>query len=290
MSKIIDGRQIANEHKKNLVKITHELEEATGVKPGLAAIRIGEDPISQLYVSLKGAQAEEIGYHFEEHVLPSWTPIETIKNKIQELNLDAHIHGIIVQLPLPADLEKFEILPMIDPMKDVDGLHPLNAGKLFQGIEDGLIASTPLGCLRLIQKIHSRMEGLNVTVVGTSILVGRPMALLMLQQNCTVSMAHLKTRNLPSLCETADILIVAIGNPEFIKGEWIKEGATVIDVGINRLPSGKIVGDVDFQTAEKRAGAITPVPGGVGPMTIVSLLENTLRAAHFYASHPFPLQ
>ncbi len=289
MSKIIDGLQIADEHKKELARAAHKLEEATGVKPGLAAIRIGEDPVSQLYVRLKGTQAEEIGYHFEEHVFPSWTSVESIKNKIQELNFDDQIHGIIVQLPLPSELNKFEILSLIDPMKDVDGLHPLNAGKLFQGIKDGLVASTPLGCLRLIETIHPTMEGLNVTVIGASILVGRPMALLMLQQNCTVSIAHLKTRNLPSLCETADILIVAIGNPEFIKGEWIKEGATVIDVGINRLPSGKIVGDVDFISADRKAGAITPVPGGVGPMTVACLLENTLKAAHFYASYPFPI-
>lgn len=290
MSKIIDGRQAADDLKAKLLTLTQDLEKKTGIKPGLAALRVGEDPASQIYVRLKGLQAQEIGYHFEEHVFPSWTPPEILKDKIQELNQASHIHGIIIQLPLPSLLEKFEFLSLIDPMKDVDGLHPLNAGKLFQGIPGGFVASTPLGCLKLIQTVHQNMEGFNVGIIGCSILVGRPLALLMLQQNCTIFVAHSKTQNLPSLCETADILIVAIGNPLFIKGEWIRKGATVIDVGINRLPSGKIVGDVDFASAETRAGAITPVPGGVGPMTVACLLQNTLEAAYRYANHPFPLK
>ncbi len=289
MSKIINGRKVAEDLKKKLFILTQDLEKTTGVKPGLAALRVGGDPASQLYVQLKGTQASELGYHFEEHVFPAWAPSEVIEAKIIELNQAPHIHGVILQLPLPPLLDKFRFLSLIDPSKDVDGLHPLNAGKLFQGLKGGFIASTPLGCLALIQTIHSHLEGLTVGVVGCSLLVGRPMALLMLQQNCTVWLAHSKTLNLPLLCETADILVVAIGNPRFIKGDWIQKGATVIDVGINRLPSGEIVGDVDFPSAQARAGAITPVPGGVGPMTIASLLRNTLEAAFRHAGQPFSL-
>lgn len=289
VSKIIDGRKVAEELKKKLHGLAQDLEKKTGVKPGLAALRVGENPASQLYVQLKGSQASKLGYHFEEHVFPSWTPSEVLEAKIIELNQASHIHGIILQLPLPPQLDKFHFLSLIDPSKDVDGLHPLNAGKLFQGLKGGFTPSTPLGCLTLIRTVHSQLEGLTVGVVGCSLLVGRPMALLMLQQDCTVWMAHSKTINLPFLCETADILIVAIGNPRFIKGDWIQRGATVIDVGINHLPSGEIVGDVDFLSAQEKAGAITPVPRGVGPMTIASLLRNTLEAAFRYADQPFPL-
>jgi methylenetetrahydrofolate dehydrogenase (NADP+) / methenyltetrahydrofolate cyclohydrolase len=290
VSKIIDGRKIAEELKKKLHVLAQDLEKKTGIKPGLAALRVGDNPASQLYVQLKGSQASELGYHFEEHVFPAWTPAEVLEAKIAELNQAPHIHGIILQLPLPKPLDKFHFLSLIDPSKDVDGLHPLNAGKLFQGLKGGFIPCTPLGCLALVRTIHSYLEGLTVGVVGCSLLVGRPMALLMLQQDCTVWLAHSKTLNLPLLCETADILIVAIGSPGFIKGDWIQRGATVIDVGINHLPSGEIVGDVDFPSAQTRAGAITPVPGGVGPMTIASLLRNTLEAAFRYADQPFPLE
>ncbi len=289
MSEIIDGRKAAEELKKKLAPLAVSLEKETGIKPGLAALRVGDDPGSQLFVQLKGLQAKELGYHFEEHVFPSDISSNRLEAKIRELNQTPHIHGIILQLPLPQHLDKFYFLSLIDPSKDVDGLHPLNVGKLFQGSGGGFTACTPLGCLSLIQTVYNRLEGLTVGIVGCSILVGRPMALLMLQQECTVWMAHSKTQNLPSICETADILIVAIGVPRFIQGNWIQKGATVIDVGINRLSSGKVVGDVDFSSARKRAGAITPVPGGVGPMTIASLLRNTLEAAFRYAGHPFSL-
>jgi len=289
VSKIIDGRKIAEDLKIKLSSLAQELENKTGVKPGLAILRVGEDPASQLYVQRKGLSAKDVGYHFEEHVFPAWISPDVLEAKIIELNQAAHIHGIILQLPLPLQLDKFHFLSLIDPSKDVDGLHPLNAGKLFQGLAGGFVACTPLGCLTLLQTLYSSLEGMNVGVVGSSLLVGRPMALLMLQQNCTVWMAHSKTQNLPALCETADILIVAIGSPQFIQGDWIRKGATVLDVGINRLASGEIVGDVDFISAQKRAGAITPVPGGVGPMTVVSLLRNTLEAAFRYAGQPFPL-
>jgi len=289
VSKSIDGRKIAEDLKTKLSSLAQDLESKTGVKPGLAILRVGEDPASQLYVQRKGLSAKDVGYHFEEHVFPAWISPDVLEAKIIELNQAAHIHGIILQLPLPFQLDKFHFLSLIDPSKDVDGLHPLNAGKLFQGLAGGFVACTPLGCLTLLQTLYSSLEGMNVGVVGSSLLVGRPMALLMLQQNCTVWMAHSKTQNLPALCETADILIVAIGSPQFIQGDWIRKGATVLDVGINRLASGEIVGDVDFMSAQKRAGAITPVPGGVGPMTVVSLLRNTLEAAFRHAGQPFPL-
>lgn len=289
MSKIIDGRRIAGELKKNLFALAQKLEKETRMKPGLAALRVGEDPASQLYVHLKGRQAQELGYHFEEHVFQADVSPEKLEAKIAELNRAPHIHGIILQLPLPAHLDKFHFLAQIDPQKDVDGIHPLNAGKLFQGLEGGFIACTPLGCLSLIKAIHNEVKGLTAGVVGASLLVGRPMAMLLLREGCTVWIAHSKTKNLPALCQSADILVVAIGRPEFIQGEWIQKGATVIDVGINRLSDGQIVGDVDFASAKEQAGAITPVPGGVGPMTVAFLLRNTLEAAFRYANKPFLL-
>jgi methylenetetrahydrofolate dehydrogenase (NADP+)/methenyltetrahydrofolate cyclohydrolase len=289
MFHIIDGRKRAEGLKKELCTLRMALEKETGIKPGLAVLRVGEDPSSQLYVHMKGQQAKDIGYHFEEHAFPSEVSPDQLETKIRELNQAPHIHGIILQLPLPQPLDRFHFLSLIDPAKDVDGLHLVNAGKLFQGIPGGFVACTPLGCLSLIQTVHKRLEGLNVGVVGASILVGRPMAMVMLQQDCTVWIAHSKTQNLPTLCETADILIVAIGKPSFIQGNWIRKGATIIDVGINRLPSGELVGDVDFAIAKQRAGAITPVPGGVGPMTVAALLRNTLESAYRHAGLIFPL-
>lgn len=289
MFNIIDGRSIAKDKKEKLHLLARDLEHKTGVKPGLAVLRVGDDPASQLYVNTKGIQARELGYHFEEHVFPAWTPSEVLESRIKELNEAHHIHGIILQLPLPHPLDKFHFLSLIDPNKDVDGLHPLNAGKFFQGRTDAFIPCTPLGCLELIKTVQKDLEGLNACVIGRSILVGLPMSILLLQHKCTISIAHSKTEDLPTLCKTAQILVVAIGNPRFIQGDWIQEGATVIDVGINRLPSGDLTGDVDFAAAQPRAGAITPVPGGVGPMTVVSLLRNTLEAAYRYAGEPFPL-
>lgn len=289
MSEIIDGRKIAKEKKEKLFALANDLKIKTGIKPGLAVLRVGDDPASQLYVNMKGVQAKEIGFHFEEHVFPAWTPPSLLEAKIKDLNEANHVHGIILQLPLPHALDKFYFLSLINPAKDVDGLHPLNAGKLLQGREGGFIPCTPLGCLELIKTVHKDLNGLNVCVIGRSLLVGLPMSILLLQQQCTVSIGHSKTRNLPSLCESANILVCAIGSPRFIQGNWIQKGATVIDVGINRLPSGQLTGDVDFENAQLRAGAITPVPGGVGPMTVISLLRNTLEAAFRYAGQPFSL-
>lgn len=289
MSNVIDGRRLAGEFKKKLFSLTESLEKKTNIKPGLAAIRVGDDAASLLYVQTKGLQAKELGYHFEEHAFPAQISSNALKERIIELNQAAHIHGIILQLPLPSSFDKLYFLSLIDPSKDVDGLHPLNAGKFFQGLQGGFIPCTPLGCLSLIHSVRPHIKGLTAGVVGCSILVGRPMAVLLLQQGCTVWVAHSKTRNLSSLCKTADILVTAIGQPQFIQGEWIQKGAIVIDVGINRLASGKITGDVDFPSAVKQAAAITPVPGGVGPMTVASLLRNTLEAAYRYAGQAFPL-
>lgn len=288
MAKLIDGREVAETLKSKLLTLTETLAKETGVKPGLAILRVGEDPASQLYVHTKGISAKEIGFHFEEHAFPAWVAPAALESTIQELNQSSHIHGIILQLPLPTPLDKAYFLSLIDPQKDVDGLHPLNVGRLFQGSSGGFVPPTPLGCFLLLQTLYSSLEGRMVGIVGGSALVGKPMAMLMLQQGATVWVAHSKTVNLPALCETAEILIVAIGSPGFIQGEWIQSGATVLDVGINRLASGKIVGDVDFATAEKRAGAITPVPGGVGPMTVVSLLRNTLESAYRSVGWEFP--
>lgn len=285
----INGRAIAQDIKGRLAVLTQALLSQTGVKPGLAVLRVGEDPASQLYVSRKGVQAREVGYHFEEHSFPASVSCETLAARIEALNQNPALHGIILQLPLPEHLDRSFLLSCIDPSKDVDGLHPLNGGRLFQGQSEGFVACTPLGCLTLLQSVHSSFEGMTVGVVGCSILVGRPMAMLMLSQGATLWMANSKTPNLPELCQTAEILIVAIGKPRFIQGAWIREGATVIDVGMNRLPSGELVGDVDFVAAQERAGAITPVPGGVGPMTVASLLQNTLEAACRYATYPFSL-
>jgi methylenetetrahydrofolate dehydrogenase (NADP+)/methenyltetrahydrofolate cyclohydrolase len=288
MFSLIDGRKVAEGVKIKLYQLSHKLEKETGIKPGLAVLRVGDDPASQLYVSVKGNQAKELGYYFEEHIFPAGVPAELLEARIKELNKASHIHGIILQLPLPHSLDKFYFLSLIAPSKDVDGLHPLNAGKLMQGRKGGFSPSTPLGCLELIKTVHEDLVGLNACVVGRSLLVGLPMAILLLQQKCTLSIAHSKTKNLPDLCRAANILVVAIGNPHFVKGDWIQKGATVIDVGINKLPSGKLVGDVDFSSASQKAGAITPVPGGVGPMTVAFLLRNTLEAAYRYAGQSFP--
>lgn len=289
MSKFIDGIKCAENLKHELSGLTRELKQRTGVQPGLAILRVGKDSASKIYVEKKGLGAQEIGCHFEEHVFSEDVSPQELAATIAKLNQASHIHGIVLQLPLPFPLERTPFLSLIDPVKDVDGLHPFNAGKLFQGIEGGIIPATPLGCFLLLQSLSPALEGKVAGVVGCSILVGRPMAMLLLQQKCTVWMAHTKTHDLPKLCQTADILIVAIGRPGFIQGDWIKEGAIVLDVGINRLPSGEIRGDVDFDAALPRVKGITPVPGGVGPMTVVSLLYNTVKAAYEANGCSFPL-
>ena len=278
MADIIDGKLFAE-----ILRATITEEVATlSFKPGLAVVLVGDDPASRVYVANKAKQTVQVGMRSFEHRLPGDTTQEHLLAVVQQLNADPDVHGILVQLPLPKHLNADSIIAAISPAKDVDGLTVTNAGLLAAGLP-GLVPCTPLGCILLLQDRLGDMTGLNAVVVGRSNLVGKPIAQLLLQQNCTVTIAHSRTRNLADVCRTADILIAAVGKPEIIKGDWIKPGATVIDVGINRVPAlegkTKLVGDVDFATAEPVAGRITPVPGGVGPMTIACLLRNTLTAA-----------
>ncbi len=254
-----------------------------GFQPGLAVVLVGEDPASQVYVRNKAQQTVEVGMRSFEHKLPAETTEAEVLALVARLNADPAVDGILVQLPLPKHIDADKVLLTIDPAKDVDGFHPVNAGRLATGA-NALVPCTPLGCLMLLQDLHGSLAGMEAVIVGRSNIVGKPMAQLLLKADCTVTIAHSRSRDLPALCRRADILVAAVGRPEMIRGDWIKPGATVIDVGINRLPpdaSGKsrLVGDVAFAEAEKLAGAITPVPGGVGPMTIACLLHNTVTAA-----------
>lgn len=278
MADIIDGKAFAIN-----LRAAIAAEVATlPYQPGLAVVLVGDDPASRVYVSNKAKQTVEVGMRSFEHRLPADTTQADLLALVQKLNADPAVHGILVQLPLPKHLNSEQIIAAISPDKDVDGLTVTNAGLLAAGLP-GLVPCTPLGCILLLLDIIPDMTGLNAVVIGRSNLVGKPIAQLLLQQNCTVTMAHSKTRDLPGLCRTADILIAAVGRPEMVKGDWIKPGAIVIDVGINRVPAAegktKLVGDVDFAEAAQIAGKITPVPGGVGPMTIACLLRNTLTAA-----------
>jgi methylenetetrahydrofolate dehydrogenase (NADP+)/methenyltetrahydrofolate cyclohydrolase len=279
MTDIIDGKAFAE-----ALRATIKTEVAAlSFHPGLAVVLVGDDPASRVYVANKARQTVEVGMRSFEHRLPADTTQADLLALVQKLNADPAVHGILVQLPLPKDLNTDAIIAAISPAKDVDGLTVTNAGLLANGLP-GLVPCTPLGCILLLQDRLPDMTGLNAVVVGRSNLVGKPIAQLLLAQNCTVTIAHSRTRNLDQLCKSADILIAAVGRPEMIKGDWIKPGATVIDVGINRVPAAapgktRLVGDVAFAEAAAKAGLITPVPGGVGPMTIACLLRNTLTAA-----------
>jgi len=281
-TQLIDGKAFAA---KLLLEIGAEvavLREAHGLQPGLAVVLVGEDPASQVYVRSKAKQTVAAGMRSFEHKLPADIAQGELIALVARLNADPAVHGILVQLPLPGGLNAEAVIACIDPDKDVDGLHVVNAGRLAAGLP-GLVPCTPLGCLLLLQDVLPAMSGLEAVVVGRSALVGKPIAQLLLQQNCTVTMAHSRSKNLPELCRRADILVAAVGRAEMIQGDWIKPGATVIDVGINRVPGAegktKLVGDVAFAQAQGVAGLITPVPGGVGPMTIACLLRNTVTAA-----------
>ena len=277
----IDGKAFAA---KLLLEIRDEvavLKAAHGVQPGLAVVLVGEDPASQVYVRNKAKQTVLAGMQSFEHKLPADISQADLLGLVMGLNEDPAVHGILVQLPLPAHLDADAVIACIDPDKDVDGLHVVNAGRLAAGLP-GLVPCTPLGCLLLLQDVLPSMSGLEAVVVGRSNLVGKPIAQLLLRQNCTVTMAHSRTRNLPEVCRRADILVAAVGKVEMIKGDWIKPGATVIDVGINRVETegkSKLLVDVAFAEAQGIAAHITPVPGGVGPMTIACLLRNTVTAA-----------
>jgi methylenetetrahydrofolate dehydrogenase (NADP+)/methenyltetrahydrofolate cyclohydrolase len=277
---IIDGKAFAAKVRAQVAEHVARLREEQGVQPGLAVVLVGEDPASQVYVASKGKQTVEVGMASFEHKLPADTSEEVLLNLIRQLNADPKVHGILVQLPLPGHLNSELVINSIDPAKDVDGFHISNVGLLGTG-QKSMVPCTPLGCLMMLRDQHGSLAGMNAVVVGRSNIVGKPMAQLLLGDSCTVTIAHSRTRDLPSVCRGADILVAAVGRPEMIKGDWVKPGATVIDVGINRIErDGKtrLVGDVDFAAAATVAGAITPVPGGVGPMTIACLLANTLTA------------
>ena len=285
---LIDGKAFAAGLVERVAAAAARLEAAHGVKPGLAVVIVGEDPASQVYVRNKGETTQRAGMRSDTHRLSDTTSQADLLALIADLNADAGIHGILVQLPLPGHIDASTVLDAIDPDKDVDGFHIVNAGRLAVGLP-GLVPCTPLGCLMLLKAELGDLSGLNAVIVGRSNIVGKPMAQLLLAESCTVTVAHSRTRDLPALCRTADILVAAVGRPEMVRGDWIKPGATVIDVGINRVPSrdpvkaaeGKtrLVGDVAFAEAAELAGRITPVPGGVGPMTIACLLANTYSAA-----------
>ncbi len=281
MSKIMDGKKVSQDTKKWIIQKTKELKDRTGVVPGLASILVGNDPASEIYVRNKRRACERCGMLSEEYNLPEETSEEELLSLIERLNLDEKIHGILVQLPLPFHMNPAKVIRKVSPDKDVDGFHPENAGKLFQE-DPGAISCTPYGIEKLLDYYGIEVLGKHVVVVGKSNIVGKPVAALMLNRDATVTIAHIETEDLQAITTMADILIVAIGDPQFIKKEMIKDGAVLVDVGINRNESGKIVGDIDFEDVKGKASYITPVPGGVGPMTITMLLWNTLEAAETF--------
>ena len=280
MATIIDGKATAAALRKDLTAEVAQIIETTGLQPGLAVVLVGDDPASHVYVRNKAKSTKEVGMLSREHRLPADASEEELLALVEQLNQDSAIHGILVQLPVPAHIDSAKVLDAINPDKDVDGFHVINTGRLAVG-QRGLVPCTPLGCLMMLKATLGDLSGLNAVVVGRSNIVGKPMAQLLLQESCTVTIAHSRTKDLPAVCRAADIVVAAVGRPEMVKGDWIAPGATVIDVGINRIEgeNGKtrLVGDVAFAEAE-HAGAITPVPGGVGPMTIACLLYNTVAA------------
>ena len=282
MTGIIDGKAFAAELRARVANAVSCLESSHGLTPGLAVVLIGEDPASEVYVRNKGKQTVEVGMASFEHRLSDQTTERELLMLIDQLNSDPTVHGILVQLPLPAQINTHAVINAIDPDKDVDGFHLINVGRLTTG-ESGLVPCTPLGCMMLLRAYAGDLSGQNAVIVGRSNIVGKPMAALLLAAHCTVTIAHSRTKDLTDVCRQADILIAAVGKAGMIQGDWIKPGATVIDVGINRIDgeNGKkrLVGDVEFASASAVAGAITPVPGGVGPMTIACLLRNTVQAA-----------
>ena len=284
MSTVIDGKAVAAQLRESIKQDVQKLQAEKGITPGLAVILVGEDPASQVYVRNKGRQTLQAGMASFEFKMPEDTSQQALLAKLDELNNDDAVHGILVQLPLPSHIDEAEVIAAIAPEKDVDGFHAMNSGRLMNGEPGALVPCTPQGCV-ILAKSHlgDDLSGKHAVIVGRSNIVGKPVAMLLLQENCTVTIAHSRTQDLPALCREADILVAAVGRPQMIKGDWVKPGATVIDVGINRIATddgkGRLVGDVDYAEAADVAGAITPVPGGVGPMTIACLLKNTLTAA-----------
>ncbi len=281
---IIDGKAFAATVREKVAAHVAGLKTEHNITPGLAVVLVGEDPASEVYVRNKGKQTLECGMNSYEHKLPADTPEAEVLALINQLNNDPAVHGILCQLPVPDHIDSEKVLNAISPAKDVDGFHISNVGLLATG-QKSMVPCTPLGCLMMLRERHGSLSGMNAVVVGRSNIVGKPMAALLLKDSCTVTIAHSRTKNIETLCQSADILVAAVGRPQMITGDWVKPGATVIDVGINRIPApergeGKmrLVGDVDFDSAAAVAGAITPVPGGVGPMTIACLLANTVTA------------
>jgi len=286
---IIDGKAIAAKVRADVAAEVARMKAQYGFVPGLAVVLVGEDPASKVYVRNKAEQTIEVGMQSFEHKLPEETAESALLDLVAKLNRDPAVHGILVQMPLPKHIDSVKILDSIDPAKDVDGFHPVNVGKLSIG-ERALAPCTPVGSIILAKSVKHDLSGLDAVVVGRSNIVGKPMAQLLLRENCTVTIAHSRTKNLPEVVRRADLVVAAIGKPEFVKGDWIKPGAIVIDVGINRIVKpdgkGKLVGDVAYAEAVQVAGAITPVPGGVGPMTIACLLKNTVEAAQMQKGLP----
>ena len=287
-AQLIDGKIYAERLRAQVAIQVAELKADYGIQPGLAVVLVGEDPASEIYVRSKGEHSLAVGMHSVTHRLPADTPQHDLLRLVGELNADPLIHGILVQLPLPKSIDERAVLAAISPDKDVDGLHVVNAGRLASGLP-ALTPCTPLGCMILLRETVGDLTGLRAVVVGRSVLVGRPIAQLLLQADCTVTIAHSRTRDLPAVCREADILVAAVGRPRMVRGDWIKPGAAVIDVGINRVPFDdpvkaaagrtKVVGDVHFKEAMEVAGWVTPAPGGVGLMTVACLLQNTVTAA-----------
>jgi methylenetetrahydrofolate dehydrogenase (NADP+)/methenyltetrahydrofolate cyclohydrolase len=282
MSRVIDGKAIAADVRAKVARDVAELVSKHALKPGLAVVLVGEDPASKVYVRNKAQQTVEVGMNSWEHKLPAETSEADILALVEKLNNDPAVNGILVQLPLPKHVNSNKVLNTIHPDKDVDGFHPVNVGRLSIG-ERALVPCTPVGSVILAKTVQNDLTGVNAVVVGRSNIVGKPVAQLLLKENCTVTVAHSKSRNLPQIVKGADLLIAAVGIPEMVRGDWIKPGAIVIDVGINRITGkdgkGKLVGDCNYEECARVAGAITPVPGGVGPMTIACLLQNTVEAA-----------
>jgi methylenetetrahydrofolate dehydrogenase (NADP+) / methenyltetrahydrofolate cyclohydrolase len=281
-ARIIDGRAIAERLRQQVTDEVARLRQARGVTPGLAVVLVGEDPASQVYVRTKAKHARDAGMISIEHRLAPETSLAALLRLIAELNQRTDVHGILVQLPLPKHIETTKVIEAIEPAKDVDGFHPINAGRLATGAV-AMAPCTPTGCLMLAKSVRADLAGLEAVVIGRSSIVGKPMAQLLLKENCTVTVAHSHTRELAIIVRRADLVVAAVGRPELVKADWIKPGAIVVDVGIQRLADAdgktRLVGDVDFAEVAKIAGAITPVPGGVGPMTVACLLKNTLEAA-----------
>jgi len=291
---LIDGKTYASEVKDKVAAGVTAFEAETGKTPGLAVVLVGEDPASKVYVASKARVSGEVGIRSIEHRLPENTSQEELLLLVEALNADPQVNGILVQFPVPDQISQQAVIDTIDPVKDVDGLHPLNAGRLASGL-DAMVPCTPYGAYLMLKGVREDLSGLKALVIGRSNLVGKPVAQLLLKENCTVTMAHSRTKDLRAEARAADVLVAAIGKPHFVQGDWIKPGALVIDVGINRIPApekgdGKtrLVGDVDFTAASEIAGAITPVPGGVGLMTVACLMRNTLIAAHRQAGLPDP--